>query len=433
MATSTFDDALRSLSENLTCMICLDLVEKPVITPCCGQIICRECVTKWMQQHDTCPYCRHTLSPTLSPLNWECDFRKFVSLLKHMTTEMGFCQKHQKPAEFVCHECCLYLCPDCLFEEITEKAHTGHSLSRLSDVLNAIKNKIVEHMDQLMEINTKIRADTEEVTRQMDLLNSKYRETDILMCRFMNSFNSFVSRILAKHEKEIKQKRESLSEAHQQSYQLLLEGERLLKSADAKQLDLEKMITKVKEMKERIDELRLPIPDPTPHYELMPPYVETVFELPMFRDALEYVHQNPSKPFLFTDPVEIYGNLWRLKVYPNGNKNGEGTHVSIFLELKRTDNNDGIYVYYKTEIFSTDPAEMPVVREYESKFILDDSWGWNKAISLDRVLNHGFLAPNGSLIVHVKLRPSTYYQACRDLEAAIRKKRQVLKSLRESK
>ena len=47
----------------MSCSICLrESAIGPLVTPC-GHLFCTPCVYKWLQNHDTCPYCR------MSPIN----------------------------------------------------------------------------------------------------------------------------------------------------------------------------------------------------------------------------------------------------------------------------------------------------------------------------------------------------------------------------
>lgn len=47
------------LSEN--CSICLGELEKPVLTSCCQNIYCAECILEWIKTRSTCPLCRQDI------------------------------------------------------------------------------------------------------------------------------------------------------------------------------------------------------------------------------------------------------------------------------------------------------------------------------------------------------------------------------------
>ena len=45
------------------CSICLGKLDKPILLPCCQNIMCGECILEWAKTKTTCPLCRSTLSP----------------------------------------------------------------------------------------------------------------------------------------------------------------------------------------------------------------------------------------------------------------------------------------------------------------------------------------------------------------------------------
>ncbi|CAG2109333.1 unnamed protein product, partial [Medioppia subpectinata] len=55
---STSDSTL----DELSCGICRDILCDPLMTPCCLQMFCHNCIDTWLESSDTCPYDRHPLS-----------------------------------------------------------------------------------------------------------------------------------------------------------------------------------------------------------------------------------------------------------------------------------------------------------------------------------------------------------------------------------
>lgn len=45
-------------TEEIVCSICLDNAEKGVFLPGCQHFFHKECISTWMLQASTCPYCR---------------------------------------------------------------------------------------------------------------------------------------------------------------------------------------------------------------------------------------------------------------------------------------------------------------------------------------------------------------------------------------
>jgi len=42
-----------------------------------------------------------------------------------------------------------------------------------------------------------------------------------------------------------------------------------------------------------------------------------------------------TESIVYSDPYEINGMDWRLKIYPKGNGLAKNTHISVFLELSK--------------------------------------------------------------------------------------------------
>ncbi|CAG2168861.1 unnamed protein product, partial [Oppiella nova] len=48
--------------QELSCSICLNIFRDPVVTPCCHQTFCRDCLIEWLKGNTVCPYDRKTLN-----------------------------------------------------------------------------------------------------------------------------------------------------------------------------------------------------------------------------------------------------------------------------------------------------------------------------------------------------------------------------------
>jgi E3 ubiquitin-protein ligase ATL41 len=46
------------MNEEAVCSICLDNIGRGISLPTCKHFFHKECITKWMEQASTCPYCR---------------------------------------------------------------------------------------------------------------------------------------------------------------------------------------------------------------------------------------------------------------------------------------------------------------------------------------------------------------------------------------
>ena len=48
--------------DEFICGICQAVLNKPVVTQCCRQSYCKDCIEEWLRGHDTCPNDRQTLT-----------------------------------------------------------------------------------------------------------------------------------------------------------------------------------------------------------------------------------------------------------------------------------------------------------------------------------------------------------------------------------
>ena len=79
--------------DEFTCAICLGMFNNPMVTQCCRQTYCKECIREWVSQHKTCPNDRKTLTKKgLRPVP-----RVMINLLENMKIkcdhEMDGCQQ----------------------------------------------------------------------------------------------------------------------------------------------------------------------------------------------------------------------------------------------------------------------------------------------------------------------------------------------------
>lgn len=57
---------------NNDCLICFDVLNKPVMEPACQNLFCGQCILTWMVKHNSCPMCRENIEiPNLIYINNE--------------------------------------------------------------------------------------------------------------------------------------------------------------------------------------------------------------------------------------------------------------------------------------------------------------------------------------------------------------------------
>jgi hypothetical protein len=178
------------------------------------------------------------------------------------------------------------------------------------------------------------------------------------------------------------------------------------------------VIAEIQNLRAQIEDATKSMPVLDMQNEFLPPFASATFIVENLRDAINLARNELNPNCFYTPTQEIYGCLWRLKIYPFGNMSGRSTHVSIFVEMNKGTGVKSPYSY-RIEIKALNPREKPIVREFRSEFTVNDSWGWNKAILIDKVMGNGFMSDEGHLTIVLSLRTETYYQAYQDLRAAL--------------
>jgi hypothetical protein len=188
--------------------------------------------------------------------------------------------------------------------------------------------------------------------------------------------------------------------------ELLLSNEDFRAAAQVQQL-----IEKVADQIGNIEIAELPEQPPPVQNELLPPFETINICLEDFPALVE--RYRPLKKeelrFIHSDRQEMYGGLWRAKIYPCGNDHGFGTHLSIFLELVKGSKEPKDYTYRLAIIHNSDPARN-VVREFSSHYRELDSWGWNKAIAIEELLGdlQILFGERLALKLELSVRPESY-------------------------
>lgn len=141
--------------------------------------------------------------------------------------------------------------------------------------------------------------------------------------------------------------------------------------------------------------------------ELVPPYDTCTFLIERFS-------------FLQLEGLAVYsksllvnGLCWRLKVYPCGNGPARGEYLSVFLELSSGPPGSSKYEYRVQMLHEN--ASKEISRDFVSDFEIGECWGYNRFFPLDLLATEGYLSTEkDTLELRFQVRPSTYFQRCRD-------------------
>lgn len=115
----------------------------------------------------------------------------------------------------------------------------------------------------------------------------------------------------------------------------------------------------------------------------------------------------------YSKSLLVNGLCWRLKVYPCGNGPARGEYLSVFLELSSGPPGSSKYEYRVQMLHEN--ASKEISREFVSDFEIGECWGYNRFFPLDLLATEGYLnTEKDTLELRFQVRPSTYFQRCRD-------------------
>ena len=58
MESKKLDEMKIEIKDALTCYICTGKVSDPMMCPKCKKLVCSQCIKKWLDDHQKCPFCQ---------------------------------------------------------------------------------------------------------------------------------------------------------------------------------------------------------------------------------------------------------------------------------------------------------------------------------------------------------------------------------------
>lgn len=439
-SADSFDKIREELREKFVCFICLQLATDPVVIPCCGQIVCSKCLDDWFssKNNSTCPYCRQQLSSKKGiRIKWAEKLKKVLQI------SVQNCPTHHKAFGFYCKTCSCFLCADCLLDELKKSSskHQSHSIIKLEQMLNDYKIQIQQELLQLLPKMSVIESNLNKIQKyNMSLTVAKNSVLNEMSKRFKD-IKDDSEKQLDDYEKVLKKAIIQISEAKHKiekeigSIQLIIDERQLFQNSNKtiSSSMFQKHLDSFNSIKKSVPDVDfLMKSNPQDKNDLILQFETFSVYIPKFKEKnIQYKNLPPDAiHFFYSQKVKLNGIIWRVKIYPNGNLNGEGTHLSIFLELIRGTGISSTYLY-RLRIKSTSHLIYPdIQREYSSKFDDTDSWGWNKAASLDQLFNGNYLDKDGGLCIIFQIKAESNYQINLELENVIKRKIEKCKKLK---
>ncbi|XP_062825393.1 zinc finger protein RFP-like [Anolis carolinensis] len=209
----------QDLCAELTCPICLDYFEDPVILAECGHNFCRFCLTQYCGKRErkaACPQCRKCFQ--MESLIPNRQLRNLVEIAKK-SQERGkgegdhLCKKHQEPLKLFCKEDEVLICVVC----DRGKAHKAHEVVPLEEAPHDYKEKITSYLMSLKKLQEEMGAfKTQTETESQDLLKQTKagREKTVAAFKQLHQFLEEQEKLLLSQMEEVEKEIESKREEH---------------------------------------------------------------------------------------------------------------------------------------------------------------------------------------------------------------------------
>ncbi|XP_037926473.1 E3 ubiquitin-protein ligase TRIM37-like isoform X2 [Hermetia illucens] len=409
-----------TLTEIFRCFICMEKLQDAHLCPHCSKLCCYLCISRWItEQRRQCPHCRAPLRiHELVNCRWFGDVALQVESLQQICAnikasrllqnkDQDQCPIHQEKLTVYCWSCKRCICYQCALWGGT---HSGHSFKQIELIYESHITKAKEEISQLKGRLIELINIIQEVEQNVEIVRNAKDEK-------VREIRNAVELMIGRLDSQLKMKlvslmrhKNSLAQEIEQLEHLLQEIEQQINSYSRPQLiakspELIKMIQQVR-MKPITNYVTSPI---TADFrsEILPEYDTGSFTLMNFSQLKQ------SGKAVYSDPLVNYGLQWRLKVYPNGNGAVRGEYLSVFLELTYGYPEPSKYEYRVQMIHQS--SSKIIQREFVSDFEVGECWGYNRFFRLDLLASEGYLNTlKDSLELRFQVRPSTYFQRCRD-------------------
>ncbi|XP_077999711.1 uncharacterized protein LOC144452486 [Glandiceps talaboti] len=145
------------MENELTCCICLELFDSPVILPC-SHNFCRGCVRGLLEHGNMrCPTCRAQVNHryrTVDDFQINRTLSNIISEFKRQQNKR-LCKDHGKRESLFCLSCRVGVCRLCLHSR--EGKHFRHKGKQMKDLCETQKEKLKVGSDKLREVLTKVK------------------------------------------------------------------------------------------------------------------------------------------------------------------------------------------------------------------------------------------------------------------------------------
>lgn len=363
-----------------------------------------------------CPHCRAPLHLNeLVNCRWAEEVTQQLDMLQHTVPaksegEQDQCPEHKDKLTVFCMTCKKCICHQCALWGGT---HSGHTFKPIDGEYDEHMHKVMGELKSLRRKNIELISQVQDVERNIESVKSAKDER-------VREIRNAVELMIARLESQLKSKLLTLMGQRGQLTQETELFDSLIEKvedqvAHSSKAELiarsEELLAIFKQMYKRPMASLVTAPVPTDFTsEIVPPYDSSTFVMNNF-SAL----QQRADP-VYSQPLQVNGLSWRLKVYPDGNGVVRGNYLSVFLELSAGLPETSKYEYRVEMVHQASrDASKNIVREFASDFEVGECWGYNRFFRLDLLAMEGYLnTETDSLTLRFQVRPPTFFQKCRD-------------------
>ncbi|KAK2574347.1 E3 ubiquitin-protein ligase TRIM37 [Acropora cervicornis] len=261
------------------------------------------------------------------------------------------------------------------------KEHSGHTFKPLDEVYDQHVSSITDEVAALRRRLMELISLVQEVERNVESLREAKEER-------VREIRNAVELMIARLDTQLKSKlltlmgqKNCLTQETELLESLLQEVEHQLHSCSRSELiaksgELLQMFNQV-HRKPMASFVSPPIPADFSS-EIVPSYDTSTFCITNFS-----LLRRKADP-VYSEPLNVSGLSWRLKVYPDGNGVVRGNYLSVFLELSAGLPETSKYEYRVEMIHHASPdSSKNIVREFASDFEVGECWGYNRFFRLD--------------------------------------------------
>lgn len=289
--------------------------------------------------------------------------------------------------------------------------HKNHKFEKLIKVyqvhLDKIKNEKEVLDDKLGEMNSQMRGIEVHIDAITQAKEERMREIDKYVETAHKSLDDQMKEkvldLLSKKER-LQKDINKLEECHTQILHQIefCSRPKLINKSDV-------MATHIRNISNQVSSQKFSLGNIPAQFksDILPEYLKGEFKI------LSYPQTLREKEIIYSDPLTSYGITWRLKVYPNGNGQAKGSHLSVFLEMLKGYSTPAKYDY-KIEMHNHQNPLNSVSREYTSEFEVGECWGYNRLYKTEGILNEGFVSSDNNLVLKFYVRASSYAQQSSD-------------------